>query len=259
MKKHLILVILFILLVPCFVFSDIVTFRVGYYFPRADSELWETEFENMDFTKSDFSDSSFGFTYEFFFTNQLSLALSIDGFSQKKLGMYRDFAVIPAETEDGVFDYAFEIDNGIVNELGSAISHVFDVSITPIQVSLKLAPMGRRGRFIPYVGGGAGVYLWNVRLAGDIIDFEVGDLFDFPDESVKEGFAVTPTDARENNKVSIGFHAFGGIMFPVANRISVDGQFKFNHLKGELSEGFEGFDSFDLSGYQISIGLNYWF
>ncbi len=246
MKKNLILVTLFILLVPCFVFSDMVTFRVGYYFPRADSELWDTEFENMDFTKSDFSDSIFGFTYEYFFTNQLSLALSIDGYSQKKLGMYRDFAAIQAD--DG-FEYAFE------NEEGFTISHVFDVSITPFEVSLKLAPMGRRGRFIPYVGGGAGVYLWNVRLAGDIIDFE--DWAEFTDGSI--GFAITPVDAREDNKVSIGFHALGGIMFPVANRISIDGQFKFNFLKGDLTEGFEGFDSFDLSGYQITLGLNYWF
>lgn len=254
MKKHLAIIAFLILLTPCLAFSDMVTFRVGYFFPRAKlsgpindpNDLWNVEFLNMDFEKSDFNDSTFGFTYEYFLSNQLSLALSIDGYSQKKLGMYRDYAAITAS--DG-YDYAFE------NEDGYAISHVFDVSITPIQLSLKLAPTGRRGKFIPYIGGGAGVYLWNVRLAGDMIDFE--DWYEFTDGTI--GFSITGVDAREDNKISIGFHALGGIMFPVANRISIDGQFKFNFLNGELTEGFEGFDSFDLSGYQISIGLNYWF
>lgn len=247
MKKHLALIAFLILLMPCLAFSDIVTFGVGYFFPMANSELWDTEFENMDFTQSDFNDSTFGFTYEYFLSNQLSLTLSIDGYSQKKLGMYMDYAAIP-EADTGI-EFAFEGEDGL------AINHLFDVSITPIQVSLKLAPMGRRGRFIPYIGGGAGVYLWNVRLAGDIVDFD--DWYEFTDGTI--GFSVIPVDAREDNKISLGFHGFGGVMFPVANRISIDGQFKFNYLKGKLEEGFEGFDDFDLSGYQISISLNYWF
>ena len=245
MKKHFVLVAFLILLMPCLVFSDMVTFGVGYYFPRANSDLWEIEFENMDFDNSDFNDSIFGFTYEYFFSNQLSLALTIDGYSQKKLGMYRDYGAILAD--DG-FEYAFF-------EEGDAISHVFDVSITPIQVSLKLAPMGRRGKFIPYVGGGAGIYLWNLRLAGDIVNFD--EYAEFTDGTI--GFFIEGSDSREDNKISIGFHALGGIVFPVANRISIDGQFKFNFLKGELTEDFVGFDDFDLSGYQITIGLNYWF
>jgi hypothetical protein len=199
----------------------------------------------MDFTQSDFNDSIFGFTYEYFFSNQLSLTLCIDGYSQKKLGMYRDYGAILAD--DG-FDYAF------LNE-GEAIVHVFDVSITPIQVSLKLAPMGRRGRLIPYIGGGVGVYLWNLRLEGDIVNF--AEYAEFTDGTI--GFFVEDRNSREDNKVSIGYHGFGGIMLPVANRISIDGQVKFNYLKGELTEDFVDFNDFDLSGYQFTIGLNYWF
>ena len=250
MKKHLVLVALLILLTPCLAFSDMVTFGIGYFFPRANSDLWDTEFENMSFTQSNFNNSIFGFTYEYFFSNQLSLTLSIDGYSQKKIGFYRDFVGISFTEGDFAFptDFEGEFD----------ISHVFDVSITPIQLSLKLAPMGRRGRFIPYIGGGAGVYLWNVRLQGDIVDFD--DVWVYEDVDFETDiFPVVQADAREDNKVSLGFHGFGGIMVPVANRISVDGQFKFNFLKGELSEGFEGFEDFDLSGYQITIGLNYWF
>lgn len=246
MKKNFIILMIFILLVPCLAFSDIVTFRVGYFIPRANSDLWQTEFENMDFTKTDFQNTGFGFSYEYFVSRELSFTLSIDGYTRKKVGIYKDYAAITAD--DG-FDYAFG------NEEGSIVSHVFNVSITPIQVSLKLAPMGRKGKFIPYVGGGAGVYLWNVRLQGDMIDFSTYE--EFTDGSI--GFPIFPTDAREENKVKLGFHAFGGVMFPVANRISIEAEFKYNFLKGEMTEAFEGFEPFDLSGYQISIGLNYWF
>jgi hypothetical protein len=45
----------------------------------------------------------------------------------------------------------------------------------------------------------------------------------------------------------------------VANKISFEAEFKYNFAKGELTEAFEGFEPFDLSGYQISVGLNYWF
>ncbi len=250
MTKKLILSMILILLVPCLGFSDLVTFKVGYFIPRADSDLWTDEFENMDFSKSDFTNSNFSFSYEYFLSNQISLAISVDGYSRKKVGVYKDYVGIQFQEGDFAFPIDFEAD--------FAISHVFDVSITPIQLSLKLAPLGRRGRLIPYVGGGVGVYLWNVRLQGDIIDFE--DVWEYiEDDFIIDVFPVKLADAREDNKFNVGYHAFGGLMFPIANRISIEAEFKYNMLKGALTEGFEGFDDFDLSGYQISIGLNYWF
>jgi len=90
-----------------------------------------------------------------------------------------------------------------------------------------------------------------------MVDFSPEEEVEFTDGSF--GHPIYQTDAREENKITIGFHAFGGIMVPVANRISIEAEFKYNLLKGALTEGFEGFEDFDLSGYQISIGLNYWF
>jgi len=250
MKKNLILSMIFFLLFPCLVFSDIVTFRVGFFIPRAQSDLWDIEFENMDFTKNDFMATSFGFSYEYFLSREISIALSVDGYTRKKVGIYDGY--VGETIED--YDYAFDYGEGF------AISHVFDVSITPIQASLKLTPMGRGGKFTPYIGGGAGIYLWNVRLQGEMIDFSTSE--EFYDPSINAdviGYPIYLTDAREENKITIGFHAFGGIMVPVANRISIEAEFKYNFLKGTFTEGFEGFEDFDLSGYQISIGLNYWF
>lgn len=254
MKKNLILILAVILLAPGLVFSDMVTFKVGYFIPRAKSDLWEIEFENMTFNRSNYQNTNFSFSYEYFLAREISIVLGIDTYYKNKAGTYLDYV---GETIDG-FDYAFDYGEGL------PISHVFNVSITPIQLSLKLTPMGRREKFIPYVGGGVGLYIWSVRLQGDMIDFSDEEIFYDPsiDENVI-GLGVYPTDAREENRLTFGYHAFGGIMIPMGRRITIDVEFKYNIVKGNFSDdpeiGFEGFAPFDLGGYQISVGFNYWF
>ena len=246
---------IFLLLVPCLGFSDMITFKVGYFVPRFQSDLWDVEFENMDFTKTDYYGTNFGFNYEYFLSREISFALSIDSYSRKKVGVYRDFVGLSFEEGDFAFPNDFEGD--------FFISHVFDVSITPIQLSVKLSPAGRKGRFIPYIGGGVGIYFWSARLQGDIINFDEEWEYYEDEEFITSIFPVEGAYLREENKVKVGFHALGGVIFPIANRISIEAEFKYNFAEGELGkdpyEGFQGFAPFDLSGYQFSIGLNYWF
>lgn len=256
MKKTLILLTLLILFIPSIVFSDIVSFKVGYFIPMANSDLWETEFENMDFTKSSFQNTNFGFGYEYFLSREISIVLNISGYNKNKSGAYLDYVAYQFSEGDFAFPNDFE---------GDYIpTHTFSVSITPIQISLKLTPMGRRAKIIPYVGGGVGVYMWNVRLYGDIIDFDdVSNYYEDEEIIVDPIYPIDYYDIREENRFSIGYHVFGGIMIPVANRISLEAEFKYNFSKGTLGKdpdwGFQGFDPFDLNGYHISIGLNYWF
>jgi hypothetical protein len=97
-------------------------------------------------------------------------------------------------------------------------------------------------------------------MQGDTIDFEDPILF-WDEDLQKEviGYPVYPTDIRVESKFTVGFHGFVGIMVPVANKISVEGEFKFNYASGNLDPHFQGFENFDLSGYQVTIGINYWF
>lgn len=250
MKKYLLVFVALFLLIPGFVFSDLVTFRVGYFFPKANSDLWQDEFNQMTFEKGDFQNTTFCFTYEYFLSNQISLAVSLDGYNEKKAGSYLDYVGDIVEDQMYAFNYG----------QGSAISHVFTVGITPLQASVKLTPLGRRASIIPYIGGGVGVYIWTVRMQGDTIFFDDPTLF--WDENLQTevtGYPVYPTDVRVESKFTVGFHGFAGIMVPVANRISVEGEFKFNYASGNLDPHFQGFENFDLSGYQVTIGINYWF
>lgn len=248
MKKSLIILFALTLCLPGFIFSDLVTFKVGYYIPHAMSDLWEIEFENMSYTKPQFQNTNFAFGYEYFVSRELSVILSVDPYTKKKSGIYNDYVGESIDGDDYAFDYG----------TGFPISHVFSVSITPIQASIKLTPLGRKGKLIPYVGGGVGAYLWTVRIQGEMIDFNEGEEF-LDGDDIVIGFPVYVVDAREENKLSFGFHVFGGIMLPIANRISAEGEVKYNRLSGSFKDGFIGFDPFDLGGLTISIGMNYWF
>lgn len=250
MKKYVLVLTVLLLIIPGFAFSDLVTFKVGYFLPRTNSDLWQLEFDQMSFEKSDFQGTVFCFTYEYFLSNQVSLALSLDGYNEKKAGTYLDYVADIVEGTLYAFDYG----------QGSPISHVFTVGITPLQASVKLCPLGRRASFIPYIGGGAGLYIWTVRMQGDTIDFsDPQEFYDTDLDEVVTGYPVYPTDIRAESKLKIGFHGFAGIMVPVANRLSIDGEFKFNYASGNLEPEFMDFENFDLSAYQVTIGINYWF
>lgn len=250
MKKYFIIGVALILLMPVYVFSDMVVFKIGYFIPRAQSDLWEIEFENMDFSRSDFQNTNFCFSYEYFINKQLSFSLGIDSYSNKESGFYEGYV---AETIGGI-DYAFDYGQG------RGVSHVFSVSVTPLQGSLKLTPLGRGRKFSPFIGGGVGLYLWHARLYGEMIDFS--NEVEFYDPNIDEyvfGYEVYSTDAREENKFSVGYHVFGGLMWPLANRLGLEVEFKYNQVQGKFTKAFQGFEPFDLSGYQISLGLDYWF
>lgn len=251
MKKKLALFVAAILLIPAFSFSNIFTFKAGLFFPRAKSDLWQYEFDNMDFTKTNYQNTNFGFAYEYFFSREISFVLGIDGYNRNKLGTYKNYV-----GREGL-PYYYALESGE----GDSLVHVFNVSITPIQLSVKLTPMGRGRKLIPYVGGGVGVYLWSLTRSGDFVDFSMEDEYiDLESGENIMGFAVFIDDSRERSKLSIGYHAFGGFMYAFANRITLEAEFKYNFAEGKLEIGsFQSYAPFDLSGYQISLGINYWF
>jgi hypothetical protein len=48
-------------------------------------------------------------------------------------------------------------------------------------------------------------------------------------------------------------------MLSLGNKLTLDIGAKYNVAKGKMTDAFEGFDRFDLGGFQFSAGLNYWF
>jgi opacity protein-like surface antigen len=252
MKKIIGPVAILILLLPSLGFSDAISVRLSYFIPRAQSELWKIEFENMNFQKSDFQNAVLGIFYEHFFSRELSVLVGVDVYSKINVGIYRDY--VGYSFAEGDFAFPFEYYDGDFD-----ISHQFSVSITPVQASLKLTPLGRRSGFIPYIGGGVSLYIWSVKMRGDIIDFTDEWVYDDADLGEVPIYGIYPTDARQETRFSVGFQGFAGVMVPIASRLALEVEFKYNYGKGKMGGTFEGFDNFDLSSYQISAGVNYWF
>lgn len=252
MKKCILLVVAALIVLPALGFSDTFSVRVGYLVPSAASDLWKTEFDNLSFLKSDFQSTIFGVSYERFINRYMSFVLSVDTYSKARSGYYKDW--VGYTFDEG--DFAFPADkfNG-----DFSLIQTFSVSILPVQLSVKITPTGRRGSFIPYFGGGVGMYIWNVRMLGDMVDFSDSSfVYTDPQLGDIQVYPVTVVDAREQNRISFGWQAFAGVMVPVGQRMTVEGEFKYNYAKGKMNN-FQNFQDFDLRGFQLSVGLSYWF
>ncbi|MBN1272097.1 MAG: hypothetical protein JXB26_07465 [Candidatus Aminicenantes bacterium] len=252
MKKCGIIIGLVVLLTPSLVFSNTVNIRFGFFIPSAQSDLWKDEFDTMNFGRSNFQNINLGFSYEFFLTRNLSFSLGVDSYYKGKSGQYRDY--VGLEFVEGEFafppDYVADFIPG----------HSLSLSMYPISLSFKILPLGRINRFIPYIGGGATVIYWSVRIQGDWVNMnEVWYYYDPDLDQDVEIYPIYYADARDDDKFAFGFHGFAGFMFPLANRITFDVEVRYMHAKGNLTEGFEGFEPFDLGGFQLTLGMNYWF
>lgn len=255
MKKLLTLLIIGLLIIPAVASANIFTFRYGYFVPRfsgGPDSLWNIEFENMTLKKGDYQGGIIGLEYEYFLNRNLSLVFSLDLYSRNKAGFYKEWGMFVVNDQYFAFPVRYYPD-------GDMIIHSFEVSQTPIQVSLKVTPLGRRVRFVPYFGGGAGIYFWSVRLHGDMVDFSDPWIYTDPDLGEVTVYPVNYVISDESNRISVGYNAFAGVMIPIGNRLTLDLSARYLFLKENFRDAFAGFEKFDLSGYVLSIGLNYWF
>jgi hypothetical protein len=259
MKKLTGLALGLLLLAPSLAFSDSFSLRIGYfmpyalsdsYFPDHPDSLWTIEFEQMSFLKNKFRGSTFGLSYEYFVGKNLSLAFTLDSYSKSRPGYYVDYVQNTLTEGDFAFPY--------VDFYGDDIQHAFSVSSTPLQVSLKITPLGRKTRLIPFVGGGAGLYFYSARIYGQTVNFSDPWVFTDPDLGDIDIYPVESENAREKGSV-FGYHAFAGFQIPIGFRATIEAEARYHWAKAKFAEWFLDFDDFDLGGLAITLGFNYWF
>lgn len=232
--------------------ANLATFRLSFNVPSMRSDFWTMEFDQMTLARTGFQETSFGFAYELFLTRGISLVFGIDTFGKSKSGMYRDYVGYSFSNGDFAFPNDFYGDY--------VPTHTIRYSVTPIQLSVKLAPFGRRAGVIPYLGGGVGLYFYNLRLTGDLVDFS--DEYVYTD-GTGDQVPVYPiyyadTYESELGRFGFGFQVFGGVMVPIGSRMTLDGGVQYNRASAKM-KNFEGFEPLDLGGFMISVGFNYWF
>jgi hypothetical protein len=259
MKKRIIIALAALIVAGSLGYANTLTFKVGYFVPGLKSDFWTDELTNMTLRKSNFQDSTFGFAYEHFLTRELSIVIGLDTYSKSKTAIYKDYVgstftegdfALPAQYYYGDWD----------------IQHTLSVSITTLQFSLKVAPLGRRAKIIPYIGGGFNVTLWSLRMQGDFVDFADEWYYDDPAGFSVPIYPVYIVDVMEGEsfgRLSLGGQAFAGVQIPIANRLTLEIEGKYTFIKGKMgtdpNNGFTGFQPLDLGGMTFSLGINYWF
>jgi hypothetical protein len=257
MKKLAVLAAGLLLLVPVLAFPDSLSLRLGYFMPRASTDLglhpdslWAIEFDQMSFSMEKYRGTMMGIGYEYFVGKNLSLAFTLDSYSKNRPGYYIDYVQFALDEGDFAFPYEYYD--------GDIIEHAFSVSSTPLQVSLKLTPLGRKTRLIPFVGGGAGLYFWSVRMYGQMVNFSDAWVYTDPDLGDIDIFPVEHVNGREKGSV-FGYHAFAGFQVPIGFRATFEAEARYHWATAKFTEWFQGFEDFDIGGLAITVGFNYWF
>lgn len=264
MRKAFCLAAALLVFVPSLALAGTFSLRVGYYMPsfksvNPENSLWDIEFENMSFNKKDFRGVTLGIGYEYFVNKQISLAITVDTFNRDRIGYYRDYVGYPF-TEG---DFAFFVDDlpSDLNIDAFDVIHGFKIGMTPVQLSLRFTPLGRKSRLIPFVGGGAGLYFWSVELRGEIIDFADEYIYTDPVAGDIPVYPVLADQLGRERGQTLGFHAFGGIQIPLGYRWTLEAEARYHWIKARLGaeSWFQGFEDMDLGGLALTVGFNYWF
>ncbi|MCK4890748.1 MAG: hypothetical protein KAS21_05960 [Candidatus Aminicenantes bacterium] len=222
MKKIFLISILVLFFGASFISGQSLNFKIGIFSPMLESDLWEVNKENLYFSNEDLQSIYYGVEYEHFIGRHFSMAFEAGTFEKTVYSQYKDY-----EYDDG-----------------SPIYQDLFLSISGIEANIKIYPIGHRKVFNPYIGAGVGVYFWEYEQWGDFIDFNTWEVY--------EGYGYT-------EKYSAGFNFKGGFVFRFKRHMGISFEAKYQYLKGQLSNLFEGFEKLDLSGLTLNIGLNLFF
>jgi opacity protein-like surface antigen len=115
----------------------------------------------------------------------------------------------------------------------------------PFSATVRILPLGRNGRFQPYVGGGIGVTSWRYSETGDYIDFTQSGRPIF-----NASYSATGT--------TVGPIAVFGARVPMGN-VAVGGEIRYQRAEADLDErDFLG-PKLDLGGfhYVATFGIRF--
>ena len=129
------------------VFADSVTVLGGYVAPRGDSDVFDQNKLETGFRINDLNSGGVIVRYDHFLGPFVNIGGQLTAYS--------------ADTR--VTDVDFEFEDG------GPIQHDIRLTIVPLEFNVHFLPLGRESAVIPYLGGGAGAYVWRYEEAGDFV------------------------------------------------------------------------------------------
>lgn len=201
-----------------------VRFRLGQFTPDGESEYWEGK--EIDFTgeAEDLEGVFGGLDFLFEPADFVGLIVSVDRFENDMDQEYREF----------------------VDAAGNPIVHETNLEITPLTVGVLVRLAPPRSPVRPYLGAGAGLYLWRLEERGEFIDFITDPPQIFDGEFTDEG-------------EPFGYYLMAGIEVPVGPYFSFFAQGRWDEADDELENDFAGLGELDLSGRRLAAGISWRF
>jgi hypothetical protein len=207
-----------------------VTLRAGPMLHRAGGDLFDFFQSELTLDRGDFRAPVIGGDVSIVVHPRLDVAIGGSWSNVESRSEFRDFV----EDVDGE-DVPIEQTTGL--------------RVIPVTASLRYYPLSRgRGisdlawvpaRTTPYVGGGAGLAWYRLQQFGDF---------------VADDFSIFTASWQSSGRTPIG-HLFAGVdhWFTPRLGMNVEGRYAFG--SAEPDDDFASWDSIDLSGLQMGIGL----
>ena len=208
-------------------------FRVGKFFPQANSDLFDFITDELTLEKNDFRAWNMVIDGGVSLNNRVELVFGMEYMKRTKYSEFRDW----------------------VDDQGLPITQKTYYSQLPLTVGVKLLliPRGRRigryawlpSRVVPYVGAGVGTQWYRFGQSGDFVDFETLDIFYAELES--SGWTATA-------------YASGGVDIRIARNTYVVLDLRYSWANPEPN-GYDyvGFETLDLDGIRATAGLQWHF
>jgi opacity protein-like surface antigen len=201
--------------------------RIGAFFPRADSNLFDDNRElygfgeNDPLEKSDWIGVYGGAEWRFRVAPSLYIGVHLDGYGRTLNTEYVDFE----------------------RPSGRPIEQSLKLNIVPLGASLRWVPRDGRRDISPYLGGGIDAVFYQYEEFGDFIDF-------FDDE------LPVIEDHFEDDGAALGFHALAGLRVPVSDDISLTGEARYLWARKDMGDDFGNDLRIDLSGLSATFGVS---
>jgi hypothetical protein len=204
--------------------------RGSWVFGRSSSDWYDFVTDQLTLERSNFNGPAFGTDFGITMTPRVDLVVGFDYSQTTTRSEYRDYVDnnrLPIEQQTRLRNANFS--GGLKFALAERGRGVGNLTWVPRKV-------------VPYVGAGGGIMWYQIRQAGDFVDYV--DLSVFSDVFDSEGW--TPSA-----------HVFGGVDVRVLRRAYVSFDARYLWASGELGADWIDFDPVDLSGLRLSVGFNF--
>jgi len=206
--------------------------RTGWLFARTDSDLFDFVRDQLTIGRNDF--------------NAPALAVDVGAVVSSRVDLVFGFGYSRATIDS---EYRRLVDNNRLPITQRTRLQQFNLTAS---ARVSVVPRGREvGRLAwiprpvsPYVGAGAGALRYQFEQSGDFVD--VVDLSVF-DASLRSS-RWTPSA-----------HVFAGADVRLRGKLYLEAEARYLWAKGAAGQDFVGFDPIDLSGVNVTAGVNFLF